>query len=50
MIYQSRYLQEYIRLSVIFRAEGFEPPNNGIKTRCLTAWRRPTIYIVLIKT
>jgi hypothetical protein len=23
-------------------AEGFEPPNGGIKTRCLTTWRRPT--------
>jgi hypothetical protein len=22
-------------------AEGFEPPDGGIKTRCLTAWRRP---------
>jgi integrase len=22
-------------------AEGFEPPNGGIKTRCLTTWRRP---------
>ncbi len=22
--------------------EGFEPPNGGIKTRCLTAWRHPS--------
>jgi hypothetical protein len=22
--------------------EGFEPPNGGIKTRCLTTWRHPT--------
>ena len=22
-------------------AEGFEPPNAGTKTRCLTTWRRP---------
>ena len=22
--------------------EGFEPPNAGTKTRCLTTWRRPT--------
>ena len=21
--------------------EGFEPPNSGTKTRCLTAWPRP---------
>src|SRR6202008_2015603 len=21
--------------------EGFEPPNGGIKTRCLTTWRHP---------
>ena len=21
--------------------EGFEPPNTGTKTRCLTTWRRP---------
>ena len=21
--------------------DGFEPPNGGIKTRCLTTWRRP---------
>jgi integrase len=25
--------------------EGFEPPNGGIKTRCLTTWRHPTINI-----
>src|SRR5690348_2223193 len=23
--------------------EGFEPPNGGIKTRCLTTWRHPSI-------
>ena len=22
-------------------AEGFEPPDDGIKTRCLTTWRHP---------
>jgi hypothetical protein len=22
-------------------AGGFEPPHDGIKNRCLTAWRRP---------
>src|SRR5215510_390711 len=22
--------------------EGFEPPNGGIKTRCLTTWRHPS--------
>ena len=25
-------------------AEGFEPPNGGIKTRCLTTWRRPNNF------
>lgn len=24
-------------------AEGFEPPHDGTKTRCLTAWRRPSV-------
>lgn len=24
--------------------EGFEPPNNGTKNRCLTAWRYPNRY------
>ena len=24
-------------------AGGFEPPNGGIKTRCLATWRRPNI-------
>ena len=23
-------------------AEGFEPPNDGVRVRCLTAWRRPS--------
>jgi hypothetical protein len=23
------------------RVEGFEPPNGGTKTRCLTTWRHP---------
>ena len=23
---------------------GFEPPHDGIKTRCLTAWRRPNSF------
>tara|TARA_B100001250_G_scaffold378206_1_gene367868 strand:+ start:224 stop:400 length:177 start_codon:yes stop_codon:yes gene_type:complete len=25
-------------------AAGFEPANAGIKSRCLTAWRRPKNY------
>src|ERR1051326_1834434 len=24
--------------------EGFEPPNGGIKTRCLTTWRHPSTF------
>ena len=32
--------------------EGFEPPNTGTKTRCLTTWPRPIFdfYSTLIKT
>ena len=29
--------------------EGFEPPSNGIETRCLTTWPRP-IAIKLLMT
>ena len=34
------------RIGYVFRqklagVEGFEPPNGGIKTRCLTTWRHP---------
>ncbi len=29
-------------LQVMAGAGGFEPPNDGIKTRCLAAWRRPS--------
>lgn len=38
--------------SVRSGTEGFEPPNTGTKTRCLTTWPRPiSIYIsVLINT
>ena len=25
--------------------EGFEPPNAGTKTRCLTTWRTPNKYV-----
>ena len=28
--------------SVLAGVEGFEPPNGGIKTRCLTTWRHPS--------
>lgn len=30
--------------------EGFEPPNNGTKTRCLTTWPRPIFDSTLINT
>src|SRR5688572_32015460 len=31
--------------------EGFEPPGNGTKTRCLTTWPRPiSFYATLINT
>ena len=26
--------------------EGFEPPNSGTKTRCLTTWPRPTLISI----
>ena len=29
-------------------AGGFEPPNGGIKTRCLAAWRRPNNLSMLL--
>ena len=28
------------------RAEGFEPPNGGTRTHCLTTWRRPNVFIL----
>ena len=30
--------------------EGFEPPNGGIKTRCLTTWRHPSIRTARAET
>ena len=27
--------------------EGFEPPNAGIKTRCLTTWRHPNSMTIV---
>src|ERR1700728_2285156 len=27
---------------IVAGVEGFEPPNGGIKTRCLTTWRHPS--------
>jgi hypothetical protein len=33
-------------LSNMAGVAGFEPTNDGIKTRCLTAWLYPKIYIV----
>ena len=29
-------------------AGGFEPPNAGSKSRCLTAWRRPNVFVRLL--
>lgn len=28
-------------ISLVAGVEGFEPPNDGIKTRCLTTWLNP---------
>lgn len=41
----------YSFLYRIAGTEGFEPPNSGTKTRCLTAWPRPIyiFYSTLIK-
>ncbi len=30
--------------------EGFEPPHDGIRTRCLTAWLLPNVFSKLIKS
>jgi hypothetical protein len=32
-------------LNCLAGVEGFEPPNGGIKTRCLTTWRHPKTSI-----
>ena len=29
---------------------GFEPANDGIKTRCLTAWRHPNCIVVIYQS
>ena len=31
-------------LRCVAGVEGFEPPNGGIKTRCLTTWRHPSNF------
>ena len=33
----------YVRSEVLAGAAGFEPANGGIKSRCLTTWRRPSM-------
>lgn len=32
--------------SVVAGAAGFEPTNVGTKSRCLTTWRRPNLFVV----
>ncbi len=27
--------------------EGFEPPNAGTRTQCLTTWRHPTTLLII---
>ena len=34
-------------LSVLAGVAGFEPTNDGIKTRCLTAWRHPIRFSLI---
>ena len=36
--------------SCVAGVEGFEPPNGGIKTRCLTTWRHPSVETLLETT
>jgi len=33
--------RKWNKLTVLVGAAGFEPANGGIKSRCLTTWRRP---------
>ena len=46
-VFEPGYNEEFVlysqndRVPMLAGAEGFEPPNAGTKTRCLTAWRRP---------
>ena len=28
---------------------GFEPTGDGVKVRCLTAWRRPKVFFIELK-
>ena len=32
-------------LCLLAGVEGFEPPNDGVRVRCLTAWRHPKILL-----
>ena len=34
-------------LTKMARLAGFEPANDGTKTRCLTTWRQPNAIIIL---
>lgn len=36
--------------SVLAGVEGFEPPHDGTKTRCLTTWRHPSAKILIDNT
>ena len=31
-------------LNIVARLVGFEPTNDGTKTRCLTTWRQPNLH------
>jgi hypothetical protein len=35
---------KFYRTIELAGAGGFEPPHDGIKNRCLTAWPRPNIF------
>ena len=33
---------------LVVGVEGFEPSNNGVRVRCLTAWRHPSLFCMLL--
>src|SRR5690625_6141236 len=42
--HHSSFVQGERNLANMAGAEGFEPSHDGIKTRCLTAWLRPSRF------
>src|SRR5690349_3895768 len=46
ILYARRAAFRTLALAGLAGVEGFEPPNGGIKTRCLTTWRHPNCLTV----